>query len=131
MSNMCNQKSFRCLVVCTLWLIAFFSGGVHARSVFVNGELLNQNQLAQLDEAHCMTIPDGRYWLRQQSNSGVWVWGYEATPWQVAGVIGEECGAYNTQNAVGNRRDPESGLWRGTGGDSNCVYTDDGASACF
>jgi hypothetical protein len=103
----------------------------YARSVFVNGELLNQQQLSQLDEAHCMAIPDGRYWLRQQGNTGTWVWGYEATPWQVAGVLGEECGNYSTQNALGNRRDPGSNLWRGTGGDSNCVYTGDGLSTCF
>ena len=130
-SNMFNQKYLRCLEVCILGLIVINSSTVYARSVFVNGELLKQYQLTQLDQAHCMTIPDGRYWLRQQGNTGVWVWGYEATPWLSAGVIGEECEGYTTHNAVGNRRDPETGLWRGTGGDSNCIYTDDGASTCF
>ena len=103
----------------------------HARNVFVNGERLNQQELSQLDEAHCMAIPDGRYWLKQQVAGGKWLWGYEATPWEVAGVLGEECKNFNSYNALGNRREAGSGLWRGTGGDSNCIYTDDGASACF
>ena len=126
-----SQMGLHILVTCVVSVAAVFCKDVYARSVFVNGELLNQQQLSQLDEAHCMAIPDGRYWLRQQADTGVWVWGYEATPWQVAGGLGEECGNFSTQNALGNRRDPGSNLWRGTGGDSNCVYTDDGASTCF
>jgi hypothetical protein len=125
-----NQKGLHGLAICVLAVI--YCKDVYARSVFVNGEQLNQQQLSQLDEAHCMAIPDGRYFLKQQGTNGTWVWGYEATPWQIAGVLGEECEHFNTQNAFGNRREPGSNLWRGTGGDSNCVYTDDGlASTCF
>ena len=127
----CIRNNLQHLIFCVLCLAVTMSESVYARSVFVNGSLLNQQQLTQLDETHCMEIPDGRYWLRQQGNTGVWVWGYEANPWQAAGVIGEECENFSTHNALGNRREPGSGLWRGSGGDSNCVYTDDGASACF
>ena len=124
------QHYLKCFLICNFCLLVLFGKSVYARSVFINGELMNQQQLSQLDEAHCLTIPDGRYWLRQQG-SGTWIWGYEATPWQVAGVLGEECGNYSTHNALGNRREQGSNLWRGTGGDSNCIYTDDGASTCF
>jgi len=124
-----NHKGLHKLAICVLAVIC--CKDVYARSVFVNGEQLNQQRLSQLDEAHCMTVPDGRYFLRQQGTGGTWIWGYEATPWQVAGVLGEECGNFNTHNTLGNRREPGSNLWRGTGGDSNCVYTDDGLSTCF
>ena len=60
------------------------------RSVVINGERMNDHQLAVLDSAHCIPIPDGHYFLTELSG-GVYVWGYAANPGVPMGFLGEEC----------------------------------------
>jgi len=99
-----------------------------ARMVILNGELLDAASLARLDQLHCEMIPDGSYWLRQRAD-GVYIWGYAALPAVAQGYLGESCSGASTHHALGNRKDPKTGLWKGTGGDSNCFYAD-GISFC-
>jgi hypothetical protein len=58
----------------------------NARVVMVNGSLLDNATLAQLDRAACTRVPDGHYWLNLQSGQ----WGYAGEPW-VRGHIGDAC----------------------------------------
>jgi hypothetical protein len=62
------------------------------RHVSINGERMSGAQLAVLDSAHCMAIPDGDYFLTEVA-SGVYVWGYAAFPGVPIGYLGEECQA--------------------------------------
>jgi hypothetical protein len=52
------------------------------RFVVVNGQLLDAHWLALLDEAAGERVPNGRYWLNQETGA----WGYEGGPLQ--GYIG-------------------------------------------
>ena len=66
-----------------------------SRRVFVNGQWLNDAQVAGLARINCSDIPDGSYWLNGRTGA----WGYAGNP-QVQGVIGEGCrGAGNGSGA--------------------------------
>ncbi|WP_341889833.1 hypothetical protein [Variovorax sp. YR752] len=57
-----------------------------ARFVVVNGSLVDNATLAQLDRVACTRVPDGHYWLNLQTGQ----WGYAGEPW-VRGHIGDAC----------------------------------------
>lgn len=57
------------------------------RYVVVNGQRMNGNQIAMLDRAACLTVPNGAYWLNTASG----VWGYAGNP-RPQGTIGDNCG---------------------------------------
>jgi hypothetical protein len=57
-----------------------------ARVVVINGSLIDDATLAQLDRAACSRVPDGHYWLNLQTGQ----WGYAGEPW-VRGHIGDAC----------------------------------------
>jgi hypothetical protein len=57
------------------------------RFVVVNGQRLNDTQVAHLERRACTPIPNGRYWLDPQTGA----WGYAGNP-SVQGVLGEACG---------------------------------------
>lgn len=57
-----------------------------SRYVVVNGMLLNDDQVAQLDQAQCAYIPDGEYWLDVRTGA----WGYAGIP-GVQGYLGAGC----------------------------------------
>jgi hypothetical protein len=71
------------------------------RSVVINGTRMDVAQLAYLDQAHCMPIPDGDYFLIQVS-ADTWAWGYSALPGVVQGYLGEECGQQGQSHGSGN-----------------------------
>lgn len=57
-----------------------------ARVVVINGVLVDETTLAQLDRAACSRVPDGHYWLNLHTGQ----WGYAGEPW-VRGHIGDAC----------------------------------------
>lgn len=78
-------------LLCTAVLAALTSAGadVMAQShrVFVNGQRMNDAQVAELARLSCVAIPDGAYWL----NPATGAWGYAGNG-QVQGVVGDRCG---------------------------------------
>lgn len=82
--------------------IAFSVVGTNAsaqsRWVFVNGERLNDAQVANLARMNCSDIPNGSYWLNTQTGA----WGYARNP-QVQGVIGDGCGRSAEPGAARNQ----------------------------
>jgi hypothetical protein len=62
-------------------------GSAHAqRYVIVNGQLLTEPQIQELERLGCVSIPNGSYWLR---NDGLW--GYAGDP-NPQGQVGQYCG---------------------------------------
>ena len=59
------------------------------RHVVVNGYALNALELSTLDQAACITVPNGYYWLLQNG-----VWGYQGNT-EPQGYLGEKC-VYNS-----------------------------------
>ena len=90
------------------------------RIVIINGELLNGDQLALLDEINCAVVPDGNYWLDGESGA----WGYAGNPYP-QGVVGADCGGgYASNNGSGGRSgEYYSNSQNGYGGVvGDCVY---------
>jgi len=58
------------------------------RMVVVNGQRLNDAQVATLEQRACTRIPNGAYWLDLQTGA----WGYANNP-RVQGVFGQFCGS--------------------------------------
>ena len=69
---------------------ALLCGNALAQShlVFVNGQRMNDAQVAALAQRQCAAIPDGAYWLNLRSGA----WGYAGNP-RAQGVLGEACGS--------------------------------------
>jgi hypothetical protein len=63
------------------------SVGAQTRFVVVNGQRLNDTQIAYFDRIQCVRIPNGKYWL----NTLTGAWGYEGIP-IVQGYLGAACG---------------------------------------
>lgn len=57
-----------------------------SRWVFVNGQRLNDQQVARLDRMQCTAIPNGSYWLNPRTGA----WGYMGN-FQVQGILGDGC----------------------------------------
>ena len=92
--------------------IAFSVVGTDAsaqsRWVFVNGERLNDAQVANLARMNCSDIPDGPYWLNAQSGA----WGYACNR-QVPGLLGDSCsGNGGNGNSAAGRHGPYATLRR-------------------
>jgi hypothetical protein len=68
-----------------------------SRMVVVNGQRLNDAQVASLEQRACSRIPNGAYWINLQTGA----WGYANNP-RVQGVFGEMCGA--RQPSLSERR---------------------------
>jgi hypothetical protein len=65
----------------------FFTSTVQAeRYVIVNGERMNDGQIALLEQVHCGPIPNGNYWL--DTDSGLW--GYAGNA-QAEGYLSDNC----------------------------------------
>jgi hypothetical protein len=58
------------------------------RMVIVNGQHMNDAQVATLEQRACTRIPNGAYWLDLRTGA----WGYANNP-RVQGVFGESCGS--------------------------------------
>ncbi|MFM9882209.1 MAG: hypothetical protein ACKVQT_04215 [Burkholderiales bacterium] len=75
------------------------------RYVWVNGERMGPQALAQIDAAHCRHIPDGRYWFNYRTG----VWGYWGNP-RPQGHYSDHCraggGAVGGGGVPMNRRGP-------------------------
>lgn len=56
------------------------------RRVFVNGHLMNPQQLVILDRMQCTFIPNGSYWL----DTATGAWGYAGSP-RRQGFVGDLC----------------------------------------
>lgn len=92
--------------------IAFSAVGTDAsaqsRWVFVNGERLNDAQVANLARMNCSDIPDGSYWLNTQTGA----WGYAGNR-QVQGLLGDSCsGNGGNGNSAAGRHGPYATLRR-------------------
>jgi len=89
-----------CLAV--LLTTSFFSGiaGAQTRFVVVNGQRLNDEQVAYLDRVQCARIPNGSYWL----NLNTGAWGYAGNPF-VQGYLGAACnsGSQQRQKSLSER----------------------------
>lgn len=70
--------------------LAAAAGGAAAQTrwVFVNGQRLDDAQVARFDRVQCTPIPDGRYWLNTRTGA----WGYAGNP-AVQGFLGDPCRA--------------------------------------
>src|SRR5690349_2693540 len=76
----------RCvMLLCAL--TACFAVHAQSRMVVVNGQRLNDMQVASLEQRACTAIPNGSYWLDLRTGA----WGYAGDP-RVRGVFGEYCG---------------------------------------
>lgn len=62
--------------------------GAQTRWVFVNGQRLDDAQVAWFDRVQCTPIPNGSYWLNARSGA----WGYAGNP-VVQGHLGDPCRA--------------------------------------
>lgn len=82
------------LCLALLLLAALCAGAANAqtRFVVVNGQRLNDAQIAYLDRVQCTRIPNGRYWL----NTVTGAWGYEGVP-IIQGYLGGACGGGQQQ----------------------------------
>jgi hypothetical protein len=69
-----------------------------ARWVVVNGQRLDDAQIAELARRNCRDIPDGAYWLDTRTGA----WGYAGNP-QVQGAFGEACGGGAGRSGAVNR----------------------------
>jgi hypothetical protein len=80
----------RPLVLLTALCLPFLAvlANAQTRAVFVNGQRMTEQQIAQLESLACTAIPDGNYWVNL--NSGAW--GYVGN-WQVQGFFGDQCNA--------------------------------------
>lgn len=56
------------------------------RYVVINGQRLSEPQIERLEAAHCMPIPNGRYWLDWQT--GIWGYADDSRP---RGRLGDAC----------------------------------------
>jgi hypothetical protein len=76
----------RPLVLLTALCLPFLAvlANAQTRAVFVNGQRMTEQQIAQLESLACTAIPDGNYWVNL--NSGAW--GYVGN-WQVQGFFGD------------------------------------------
>lgn len=73
--------------VATVCIFLAFTSTVQAeRYVIVNGERMNDGQIALLEQVHCGPFPNGNYWL--DTNSGLW--GYAGNA-QAEGYISDNC----------------------------------------
>jgi hypothetical protein len=69
-----------------LTLGAAFPAAAQSRWVILNGQRLDDAQVAFLEQRACTAIPNGQYWHDLQTGA----WGYARNP-QPQGVIGEAC----------------------------------------
>jgi hypothetical protein len=78
----------RRFLLLTALCLPFLAALAHAqtRAVFVNGQRMTDQQVAQLEALACTAIPNGNYWLN--INNGAW--GYVGS-WQVQGYFGDQC----------------------------------------
>ncbi len=73
--------------VCIFLADMLFTSTVQAeRYVIVNGERMNDGQIALLEQVHCGPIPNGNYWL--DTDSGLW--GYAGNA-QAEGYLSDNC----------------------------------------
>jgi hypothetical protein len=79
------ETAMKRLVIPVLLGLAAFAASAQTRFVVVNGQRLNDAQVAQLARLNCTDIPDGRYWLNPANGA----WGYAGGPQQ--GVVGDGC----------------------------------------
>jgi len=81
-------------LVAALLLVAGFAGAADAqtRFVVVNGQRLDDQQIAYFDRVQCVRIPNGRYWLNTMTGA----WGYQGIP-VIQGYLGGACGGGSQQ----------------------------------
>ena len=78
-------------------LIGCVASHAQTRMVVVNGQRLNDAQVASLEQRACTHIANGAYWLDVQTGA----WGYAGNG-RVQGVFGEMCG--QRQKSLSERR---------------------------
>jgi hypothetical protein len=75
-----------CIVlVATAIALLLASAASADRTIVVNGQMLDAEQMAILDAIACTHVPPGRYWLLPNG-----AWGYEGVP-VIAGFLGQGC----------------------------------------
>lgn len=86
--------SMKHLLIAALFVAGLAAGSAEAqtRFVVVNGQRLNDQQIAYFDRVQCVRIPNGRYWL----NTATGAWGYAGVP-VVQGYLGGACGNGGSQ----------------------------------
>jgi len=86
------------LVACSL-LVAN-AAFAQTRWVFVNGQRMNDRQVAQLEFFACTAIPNGSYWLNLSNGA----WGYVGNL-TVQGFFGDQCNlqARNQRKSLSER----------------------------
>jgi hypothetical protein len=78
------------------------SVNAQTRAVFVNGQRMTDQQIAQLEVFACTAIPDGDYWLNLSNGA----WGYVGSR-HVRGYFGDQC---NAQAHSGRKSLSERGM---------------------
>jgi hypothetical protein len=69
------------------------------RTVVVNGQQLSPAQIARLDALACISVQDGKYWLRNDGS-----WGYAQDPTR-RGRLGDYCWTQSpSENRLLSRR---------------------------
>jgi hypothetical protein len=68
------------------------------RLVIVNGQRLNDEQVAYFDRVQCARIPNGRYWL----NTTTGAWGYAGNP-IIQGYLGGGCRSNQRHKSLSER----------------------------
>lgn len=68
------------------------------RWVFVNGNRLDDAQVAWFDRVQCTPIPNGSYWLNARTGA----WGYAGNP-AVQGFLGDPCRARAARPGLSQR----------------------------
>jgi hypothetical protein len=65
------------------------------RMVFVNGQRLNDAQVAGLEQRACRRIPNGQYWINMHTGA----WGMMGDP-RARGTVGDECGSLSQRRKL-------------------------------
>lgn len=74
------------IVAAVLSILCIANALAQSRWVVVDGQRLDDAQIAHLARRNCSDIPNGAYWL----NTHTGAWGYAGNP-QVQGVLGDGC----------------------------------------
>jgi hypothetical protein len=90
------MKRFWLLVL--LGCSTLLSAQAQTRFVVVNGQRLNDQQIATLDRVQCAHIPNGRYWL----NTATGAWGYAGNR-VIQGYLGANCRSRQRHKSLSER----------------------------
>ena len=74
------------LFMLALFLCSLLGVAYAERYVVVNGKRLSIPEIQYLERLHCGPIPNGRFWINQQTG----IWGFESNP-RPQGHITDNC----------------------------------------